>query len=60
MKKLLLATILLLSVNSAFALSENDSSDCQSLSSSTADSVVISNDVDVQENPVNASESSSQ
>ncbi|MBT7608579.1 MAG: hypothetical protein HN576_02410 [Bacteriovoracaceae bacterium] len=42
MKKLLLAAILFLSVNSTFALSENASSDCQSLSSNTADAEVVS------------------
>jgi hypothetical protein len=40
MKKLLLVAVLFLSVNSAFALSENATSDCQSLSASTADADV--------------------
>ena len=58
MKKLLLATIVLLSVNSAFALAENDSSDCASLSTST---VVDSNVTDVaNEVEENGNESSSQ
>ena len=59
MKKLLLAAIVLLSVNSAFALSENDSSDCQSLSSSTADAVNVSNDTETG-NEVGGNESSPQ
>jgi hypothetical protein len=40
MKKLILVAIVFLSVNSAFALSENSTSDCQSLSSSTSDADV--------------------
>ena len=42
MKKLLLVLFVVCGINQAFALEENSSSDCASLNSSTADTVVVS------------------
>jgi hypothetical protein len=60
MKKLVLVMVLFLCVNNAFALSENSTSDCQSLSSSTSDDVVVSAGSESQDGESSGSSGSSQ